>query len=803
MMESSHAPSANNEDPLEEATSADGVAARRPSECQAALGNAAALGSAGRGAWPLCVFFGTAVLLMLAALPIVQSVGPWWDDFTISLVLGSILGSICVLCAFSGLWGRSWLTGYILASLLTTAGCVSFLLGEELRFNWQYQRFLLLYEDRWSELLIPAFFCPLFALAGIAPLLLLRGWAGWQLTRPGEPTFARHSSGVEELLIGTTVVSAALMIARSGAGLWEIPGSEFWLPLAIFCLIIATASLIGVVPAVWISTRVTAVRRRRLFLLGIAAVVIALASVGTLVANWIIGFSAPTGNSPLQSLFYGVVTSVPACAIFLFGLLVIRISGYQFHAPELVHSTDAGSVTRLASSSPLVGSESALATDEDRRLDTRQPSGSGRLQWQHRLLAGGLFGLAALCSLAARSASDRRADELQQLQELSQTLGGRTQLAWNSSSRRLLEIKLSSPDELQRVGSRYDTSELQRLSFAGGRFDDADLGALDGLSQLQSLDLSGTQISDSGIVALVRRGMLISLRELNLSNTSITVSGIQQLLFECNSSLTLDLRGLPIGCDQLAAMGSIESLVGLKLAAGQVTDDSLAALLVANDQLNTLDVSGCPVSDKPFVAHPRQYAELTLDQTLIDGPGVRRLLVANTVAALSLCEIDLDVVTLRWLLQGARVDRLELSDLRPLATGFQKAGTWALSNLTIGSPEFDGSCFAEMEPQNLTELDLSGSGVTDAALVNLDKFTMLQRLNLANTEIGDAGLEHLAKLSAYSIDLRGTRVTSAGLIHSGLSNKAIYLDIDQYSSQELQKVRQAIDARIGAAFSNW
>ena len=72
----------------------------------------------------------------------------------------------------------------------------------------------------------------------------------------------------------------------------------------------------------------------------------------------------------------------------------------------------------------------------------------------------------------------------------------------------------------------------------------------------------------------------------------------------------------------------------------------------------------------------------------------------------------------------------------------------------------------------LSELDLSGTDVTDAGLAHLKQLTKLTFLDLSGTKVSDTGLTHLKGLSNLSvIYLRGTRVTDAGLVHlQGLTN---------------------------------
>src|SRR5262249_44309494 len=64
----------------------------------------------------------------------------------------------------------------------------------------------------------------------------------------------------------------------------------------------------------------------------------------------------------------------------------------------------------------------------------------------------------------------------------------------------------------------------------------------------------------------------------------------------------------------------------------------------------------------------------------------------------------------------------------------------------------------------VVKVDLSRSGVTDAALAQLKSLTRLETLDLRSTKVSDAGLRHLRPLTRLKVlDLFNTRVTDAGV----------------------------------------
>jgi YHS domain-containing protein len=80
--------------------------------------------------------------------------------------------------------------------------------------------------------------------------------------------------------------------------------------------------------------------------------------------------------------------------------------------------------------------------------------------------------------------------------------------------------------------------------------------------------------------------------------------------------------------------------------------------------------------------------------------------------------------------------------------------------------------------QQVYELNLAGSKVTDAGLAQVGQLTNLRRLHLEKTAVTDAGLAHLKNLANLEyLNLYGTAVTDAGVANlAGLKNlRSLYL----------------------------
>ena len=92
-----------------------------------------------------------------------------------------------------------------------------------------------------------------------------------------------------------------------------------------------------------------------------------------------------------------------------------------------------------------------------------------------------------------------------------------------------------------------------------------------------------------------------------------------------------------------------------------------------------------------------------------------------------------------------------------------------LERLVLYNTRIDDRGVAQLTGlSNLSELDLSGTAVTDECVESLLSFPRLQALQLSWTSFSDRGLERLAAHESLShLDLKGTRVTDAGLCSLG------------------------------------
>ncbi len=105
--------------------------------------------------------------------------------------------------------------------------------------------------------------------------------------------------------------------------------------------------------------------------------------------------------------------------------------------------------------------------------------------------------------------------------------------------------------------------------------------------------------------------------------------------------------------------------------------------------------------------------------------------------------------------------------------------------------------------EHLTWLDVSRSGITDAAAGDLGQLGMLTKLHLENTSVTDKTLQQLGKLTRLEyLNLYATKVSDAGLEHlKNLKNlKKLYVwqtGVTEGGAKKLQEAIPGLDVNLG------
>lgn len=200
---------------------------------------------------------------------------------------------------------------------------------------------------------------------------------------------------------------------------------------------------------------------------------------------------------------------------------------------------------------------------------------------------------------------------------------------------------------LEKLGAEFDENDQGQITsvyFEVAKIGDAGLAHLRGLANLEDLDLSGTQITDAGLVAIEE---LVGLKELRLPD-GISDAGLAHLrpLAELRE---LHLVGAQISDAGLLHVKHLTGLQGLYLETPQVTDGGLRHLeglveldrlrlprritdaglaqVAAHGHLKRVDLSNTQISDAGLVhvAGLSELQSLNLGMTGITDSGLLHL----------------------------------------------------------------------------------------------------------------------------------------------------------------------------------
>lgn len=355
---------------------------------------------------------------------------------------------------------------------------------------------------------------------------------------------------------------------------------------------------------------------------------------------------------------------------------------------------------------------------------------------------------------------------------------------------------------------------LQRLSLRGCRgVTGAGLRRLSGCAQLRSLTLDGcTRVGDDGIASLAPLTSLVELRcegcvlltarALEHLQTHTRLQSLDLSMCRGVASLAplarlTQLRCLRLGWtaatnDDVRHLCALSALNELQLCRTRVGDDGLAVLADALPQLHTLDMAGCPlteacgaslgsfpalralslagcaVGDACMAALARgapALRSLNLAHTRITDEGVR-----NSLAALPLLEdVDLECCTVSdpGVLRGClALRRLRLCDTATNNAGVERLRGLPLNELDLSFSGITDAALLALSP-TLTSLRLDTRGVTDAGLRHLAHLSSLRRLDLFGARVGDAGMALLVSLkhTLRALDVCSGGVSDAGVVH--------------------------------------
>jgi internalin A len=385
---------------------------------------------------------------------------------------------------------------------------------------------------------------------------------------------------------------------------------------------------------------------------------------------------------------------------------------------------------------------------------------------------------------------------------------------------RILRLRLTKVTDAG-LAELADCRSLTYLGLAGTRVSDAGLVHLTKLPLLEDLALGvyneGAHITNEGLRTV---GKLTNLTSLDLSGTKITGEGLIHLK-DLQKLKTLSLDSTDIAENDLAHLAPLQSLERLRLYTKHNTTDVAAAhlarlkslrdltdhlyvtdqgvaLLASMPNLEDITLNGeqvtdasrdniagmkslkwlwfqeCPISDATLeaIGELPNLEFLTLGQTRVTGDGFKHL---RTTPKLSILSVDFGSDKE----QPAAAERphlreignlTQLKDLRiggnELASADLKdlAGLVNLEALHVSIPVDDDGAATLASFQRLKSLEISDGAITDAGLKQLSGLPQLELAQIKG-QFTDEGLLHLANLEKLRhLWVNSPNVTDAGLL---------------------------------------
>ena len=224
------------------------------------------------------------------------------------------------------------------------------------------------------------------------------------------------------------------------------------------------------------------------------------------------------------------------------------------------------------------------------------------------------------------------------------------------------------------------------------------------------------------------------------------------------------------GTASLAVLRCLPRLVFLHVQGAEIGDEALAHVR-RQGELESLALLNVPVSDAGLahLAGLKNLRSLHLTRTRVTSAGLAHLEGLSQLADLRLDgHKDVTDGGLRHLSNLAQLKNLDLSGTGISDQGLcYLKGLRGIESLRLNGTNVSGSGLQGMDLGSLKQLGLESTAVGDGSLEILRRVSPdFFDLNLQGTSITDAGLVHLRPLKQLlQLDLSRTRITDAGLAH--------------------------------------
>lgn len=338
---------------------------------------------------------------------------------------------------------------------------------------------------------------------------------------------------------------------------------------------------------------------------------------------------------------------------------------------------------------------------------------------------------------------------------------------------RFLDLTLSPLNDAG-AANLAGMTKLQRLRIGDTEVTDAGLAVLAKLTELEELDVHGTALSDDGLRHLAG---LTKLKKLNLMGTAVTDAGMPSLAGLTNLE-EINLYRTKVSNAGLEPLRRMKKLVEADLRYSRVTQGGIDALRAALPSVTLLynqqaarAATKAPVGSGlaewvrslggKAVLEGGAIVEVSLAQTPVTDAQLARLAEATALRKLNLEATELGDAGMKQVARLASLEELNISSTSVSDTGLAElAPLKKMRRLTMANTYIEGAGLEAV--QGLEQLDAHGSPLVNSAVVLLGRMRGLRWLSLAQTDISDGVPLDVLKTVTH-LDLAGTDLTDAGL----------------------------------------
>ena len=442
-----------------------------------------------------------------------------------------------------------------------------------------------------------------------------------------------------------------------------------------------------------------------------------------------------------------------------FRIQTVNLAGARVDPPDLARFTPLVHLKDLHLPGPMWNPRAGSRTDQSRALHHIAP-----LRNLHRLTFSYIFLSRIRFSDSGLAATLEPFTNLRALDVTFCPFEDRSMkfIAGMKKLRKLLLRDTLADAGLEHVAALTD---LEELDLHGTEISDAGLGYLKNLTRLRKLNLLGADVTDAGLEQL---SGLRELEELNLYRTKITNAGLEKLkrfprLRELDLRYT---RATQAGVEDLRAALPDARLAFLDLAPSTSVSAESAPKLSGEGDLAVADWIRA-MGGRAAVSNG-MLEEVSLASTAVTDSQLENLHGLEHLKVLDLQATEVGDLGLEHLSGLSALRELTLSHTLTSDAGLHHLSSLeSLRKLRLGYTLVEGSGLAALENRSgLEELSLIGSPVKDKGLAALAAMSSLTRLSLAYTDITDEGMSRVGALENLTrLDLSGADVGDEGLVY--------------------------------------